>query len=133
MRFLLAALLLCGCVADPTIDQGNGGNKPGPSPTPAATDISLAAEQSARDYETGLADTAADVARRIDSGELKDYPAVFTAYKSASTLVREKAMTGYEQKLTDRLKPAAGNFDKTKSAAAFREIEQGFRKRGATK
>lgn len=98
-----------------------------PVPTPA-TGLSGAAEKSGRDYLLGLSGLSSFIAERIADDTLKDYPAVFDAFHAESTQIRKSSMAGYEQPLTDLLKPGTAKFDKAASSKAFRDIATGFKK-----
>ncbi len=125
MRYLLIACLLCGCVADPSVDQAA---KPKPPVTGSA--VEAAAEKCIRDYAEGVADAHDATAARVESGEFKGNGDVFAAGKPGNEAAFKAAGKGY----SDALNVATGagdanvKYDPAVTGKALRDAAKGFRK-----
>lgn len=124
MRFIVPVclLLLSGCFGPSHSDVK-------PEPPSPSTAVAKVAEQSLRDYGTGIAKVARGLAADVEAGKIDDHTKLFEAYQDGTKQTREQAMRGYElafEKAVDPTKP----FDKTAAAKALREVADGF-ERGA--
>lgn len=116
---LIACLLMVGCL-DSLVSQDT-------KPAPVGTTLEAVAEQTGRDYLSGMADLCNSTAADLDAGKYKAQSQVADAFKSANDAMRKSTFDKLGQRMNQDVPPGK-DLSAADTAKAYRSMANGFKK-----